>query len=665
MKTNTRDDYWWRFRKKFPAIVNSWLLFTSALIGLVANPNAQPTVSFGIPEYAELGFVRESVQAGYEELSLDQLKISASLKFSDLALRAVTQSGDIANVSNGATGAAQLVGTLKQMADTVTAKNVGDLAGELSPIDSSVATASLSAIESNLQTLNSQISDPIQPPTLYVYYAAAVSGRARQIIAKMRDDAVSGRTSLGNTANNLGSLELLLDQYTANLRTANQLARALQAKLVEFLKIPLINVTVIYPLLTDCVAIEGQTFSLLNQVSSVNSRIVAAEQRVISRITELETLLTGLNYALTAPGLSSNWTTGADVGGANAYFNLSFSGTAFSHPYTEIDGPFRLGTLTIKNFRTPGTGASVSLSASINFRATRTVHDPLLGERVTSSSVTLPMGYVATTNDPDDPYCGSSRDFFSVPSLGANLFICEDYSRSFDVYAQYDSPLRIVAIEALPADFDHDPGVERFAFDLHVKNGTGTGVYSVGDEVDVSAQSISGYQFLHWEGDTNRLDDDQQAEATITMPNDNVNIEAVYTKLRPQFQLSVSNGTGSGEYAQGLQVGITAQAPQGLQFNRWIGDITYVQDSRAASTFITTAQNLNIEAEFIVPPNPLDLNSDGCIDRVDLTILTSKIKARTQDATYDINNDGKIDIADSRFLVLNFTNPGGAPCARP
>jgi hypothetical protein len=30
--------------------------------------------------------------------------------------------------------------------------------------------------------------------------------------------------------------------------------------------------------------------------------------------------------------------------------------------------------------------------------------------------------------------------------------------------------------------------------------------------------------------------------------------------------------------------------------------------------------------------------------------------------TYDLNGDGKVDVADARFLTLQFTNPGGAPC---
>jgi hypothetical protein len=57
-----------------------------------------------------------------------------------------------------------------------------------------------------------------------------------------------------------------------------------------------------------------------------------------------------------------------------------------------------------------------------------------------------------------------------------------------------------------------------------------------------------------------------------------------------------------------------------------------------------------------------DLNNDGCVDRRDLTVLMSKIQARSRDLTYDLNGDGKVDVADARFLVLHFTNPDGSPC---
>jgi hypothetical protein len=57
-----------------------------------------------------------------------------------------------------------------------------------------------------------------------------------------------------------------------------------------------------------------------------------------------------------------------------------------------------------------------------------------------------------------------------------------------------------------------------------------------------------------------------------------------------------------------------------------------------------------------------DLNYDGCVDRADLSTIMTQIRNRSQDLTYDLNGDGKVDVADARFLVLHFTNSNGSPC---
>jgi hypothetical protein len=62
------------------------------------------------------------------------------------------------------------------------------------------------------------------------------------------------------------------------------------------------------------------------------------------------------------------------------------------------------------------------------------------------------------------------------------------------------------------------------------------------------------------------------------------------------------------------------------------------------------------------PALPGDFYTDGCIDRTDLSVLMDQIRAHSHNLAYDLNGDGKVDVADARFLVLHFTNPGGLPC---
>ncbi len=58
-----------------------------------------------------------------------------------------------------------------------------------------------------------------------------------------------------------------------------------------------------------------------------------------------------------------------------------------------------------------------------------------------------------------------------------------------------------------------------------------------------------------------------------------------------------------------------------------------------------------------------DFNSDGCIDRGDLTILINELRNPAPDSqVFDLNLDGVINVADARFLVTLFTNPQGIAC---
>ncbi len=58
-----------------------------------------------------------------------------------------------------------------------------------------------------------------------------------------------------------------------------------------------------------------------------------------------------------------------------------------------------------------------------------------------------------------------------------------------------------------------------------------------------------------------------------------------------------------------------------------------------------------------------DLNGDSCIDKTDLTTILVIINGpNPKPLFYDLNGDGKVNIADSRKLVTLFTNPRGAAC---
>ena len=64
-----------------------------------------------------------------------------------------------------------------------------------------------------------------------------------------------------------------------------------------------------------------------------------------------------------------------------------------------------------------------------------------------------------------------------------------------------------------------------------------------------------------------------------------------------------------------------------------------------------------------VVPSDSDLNSDGCVDKADYTIIMADIRGGAPfNMAHDLNGDGVVNIADARFLVTRFTNPRGAAC---
>lgn len=64
--------------------------------------------------------------------------------------------------------------------------------------------------------------------------------------------------------------------------------------------------------------------------------------------------------------------------------------------------------------------------------------------------------------------------------------------------------------------------------------------------------------------------------------------ETISTPVNPNYALTVTNGTGSGSYASGTSVAISANPPaSGKVFERWTGDAQYVSDSNSATTTLT------------------------------------------------------------------------------
>ena len=148
-------------------------------------------------------------------------------------------------------------------------------------------------------------------------------------------------------------------------------------------------------------------------------------------------------------------------------------------------------------------------------------------------------------------------------------------------------------------------------FDVTVNSGIGSGKYKAGDTVIITADSIVGKQFKEWTvvsgGVT--LASTTNGTTTFEMPAGNVEITAVYEAIPvPKHRVTVTNGTGSGEYEAGNVVTITANAPEsGKQFKGWTvvsGGVTLASTTNGTTTFEMPAGNVEVTAVYEAIPVP-------------------------------------------------------------
>ncbi|MBC7884351.1 MAG: T9SS type A sorting domain-containing protein, partial [Saprospiraceae bacterium] len=73
-------------------------------------------------------------------------------------------------------------------------------------------------------------------------------------------------------------------------------------------------------------------------------------------------------------------------------------------------------------------------------------------------------------------------------------------------------------------------------YTLDVENGYGDGIIEEGKTVHVWAEEREGMVFSHWSGDTERLESSIEYHTTLTMPAENVHINANYSNLLPDME---------------------------------------------------------------------------------------------------------------------------------
>jgi hypothetical protein len=177
---------------------------------------------------------------------------------------------------------------------------------------------------------------------------------------------------------------------------------------------------------------------------------------------------------------------------------------------------------------------------------------------------------------------------------------------------------------------------------LTVTNGTGSGIYPVGQIVAISADpAASGKAFGMWVGDIAYVTDNLQPDTTVTMPGGNISVTAAY---RHVYQLTVNSGTGDGEYPPGAVADIEADpAPSGTIFDQWVGDTSYVAGLDSASTSVTMpSEDMAVTATYRLRG---DINRDGSVGQTDLDIMLEQWGNAGEEIT-----DLRADANDDQFV---------------
>ncbi|AFY35187.1 calcium-binding protein [Calothrix sp. PCC 7507] len=396
-------------------------------------------VNFNLTDYAELGDIKKAVSSSEAELNKLDINASASIDYLNIFFASLSSANTVAN--NKYISVITLLGDLQNILGVTTAKEIQDLSTVFSPINTSDVTQGLNNLENVLKEYSSKIGKPIELPTLADYYAILVSGSARRDAQDLQSRVKNAQNKIGNSLTLVDNSLSAIKAYSANLDKASRLLESTTKKVFEFLAIPGINLF-LKDFAVLLVAFQGELNSLKQEVSETTTQLDKTRSNIIQTQQNLTDLNNSLDSALGLPTVSSDWITYDNLP-EDARFKLTFEGRIFTHPYAEIEGPFEVGKLWIKN-NISFVGTNVIANPILSFSVQRNIDDPIFGPQSTDGTAKVFSTYLATTNT-NNPQ--QSADYFTIPKLGIKINIYEEATYGpLKVIGSYNSPLEIVAI---------------------------------------------------------------------------------------------------------------------------------------------------------------------------------------------------------------------------
>lgn len=140
--------------------------------------------------------------------------------------------------------------------------------------------------------------------------------------------------------------------------------------------------------------------------------------------------------------------------------------------------------------------------------------------------------------------------------------------------------------------------------DDKAESGPSTGIYYAGDRIMLIAnRAPTGKAFHHWEGTQAALENISTADLDpstvwLSMPDCDVQLNPLYINAG-QHTVTVTNGSGSGNYDYGEDVYISANVPDHYGFDNWSGDTSYLEDIYSSGqSFKMKDYNISFRANY-------------------------------------------------------------------
>lgn len=209
-------------------------------------------------------------------------------------------------------------------------------------------------------------------------------------------------------------------------------------------------------------------------------------------------------------------------------------------------------------------------------------------------------------------------------------------------------------------------------YKVTVNNGTGSGNYRPGATVTITANTPpAGQTFVNWTTTTADVKFASATTATTTfvMPAANVNVTANFSggnggnnnnpggdgnnpggsDSGKKYKVTVNYGSGSGEYAAGATVNITANAPESSSrvFSRWTTNnsgLGFANANSVSTSFVMPAADVTVTANYKTrSSDDDDDDDDGPSRRPGTNTSTSTVPNRPSSSTSTTGTNGTVN----------------------